>query len=208
MSKTEKAPQAGFNKGDLFRICRMLHAYISAAAFLILILFSVTGVFINHPEWKWTTAATDSTSTVQLTPAEVVAVQAAPEPGKALVEAVAAKTSLVGGYNSADSYAGTILVRLTGVKGASDLSANMATGQVDITQRRPGLVTLMGELHRGRDSGATWRAIIDISAVAITLLSLIGFVLFFSLRFRLRTSLILTGVSLLVMVGAVIWLVP
>jgi hypothetical protein len=39
-------------------------------------------------------------------------------------------------------------------------------------------------------------------------LSLIGYVLFFSLRFRLKTNLILTGLSLACPVGVAIWLVP
>jgi hypothetical protein len=38
--------------------------------------------------------------------------------------------------------------------------------------------------------------------------SLIRYVLFFSLRFRLKTSLILTGLSLAGLAGVAIWLVP
>ena len=208
LSKADKAPARAFNKGDLYRLCRMLHAYISAAAFLILILFSVTGLIINHPEWDWAAAASDSSATVELTPAEVAAVEAAPEPGQALVAAVGKKTPLVGGFDSSDSYDGQILARLSGPKGSTDISADMASGRVEVNQRRPSFVTLMGELHRGRNSGVVWRAIIDISAVAITLMSIIGYVLFFSLRFRLRTSLILTAVSLVVMLGSIVWLIP
>jgi hypothetical protein len=207
LSKTA-APASGFTKGDLYRICRMLHAYISAAAFLMLILFSVTGILLNHPEWEWTSATEQSSTTVQLTPAEVAAVRAAPEPGRALAAAVGAKTPLLGGFESGDLYDDQASARLAGPKGASDLTGDLATGAVEVSRRRTGFVTLMSELHRGRGSGGVWRAIIDISAVAITLLSMIGYVLFFSLRFRLRTSLILTATSLLVMVGVVVWLIP
>ena len=39
-------------------------------------------------------------------------------------------------------------------------------------------------------------------------LSLIGYVLFFTLRFRLKTSLILTFVSLGLLATVVVWLAP
>jgi hypothetical protein len=50
--------------------------------------------------------------------------------------------------------------------------------------------------------------VIDLSAWLVLALSLIGYVLFFSLRFRLKTSLMLTAVSLAVLVGIAWLLVP
>ena len=42
---------ASLDKGAFFRLCRMLHAYLSAFAFLALFFFSATGILLNHPEW-------------------------------------------------------------------------------------------------------------------------------------------------------------
>jgi hypothetical protein len=66
-------------------------------------------------------------------------------------------------------------------------------------------MAIIQDLHRGKNSGSAWRWVIDLSAWIVLGLSLIGYVLFFSLRFRLKTSLILTAVSLAVLVG-IAWL--
>jgi hypothetical protein len=54
----------------------------------------------------------------------------------------------------------------------------------------------MGDLHRGKNASVPWRAVIDLSAILVLALSLTSYVLFFSLRFRPKTSLILTAISL------------
>ncbi len=67
---------------------------------------------------------------------------------------------------------------------------------------------MIGDLHRGKNASVPWRAVIDVSAILVLALSIIGYVLFFSLRFRLRTSLILTAVSIAALVGVFVAFVP
>ena len=67
------------------------------------------------------------------------------------------------------------------------------------------LAAIIQDLHRGKNSGLAWRWVIDLSAWLVLALSLIGYVLFFSLRFRLKTSLVLTAASLAVLIG-IAWL--
>jgi hypothetical protein len=69
-------------------------------------------------------------------------------------------------------------------------------------------MALIQDLHRGKNSGTAWRWVIDLSAWIVIALSLIGYVLFFSLRFRLKTSLILTAASLAVLIGIAWMFVP
>jgi hypothetical protein len=198
----------GLSKGDFYRISRMLHGYLSAAAFLILLLFAVTGVLLNHPEWEWATRQTEQTFVEQLSPAELAAAKAAPEPPKALAEALSAKRRFIGGFSTGDVFDGQALIRMAGPKGSSEISVDLATGEASIRETRSATIALMNELHRGRDSGVVWRAVIDVSAIVIALLSIIGYVLFFSLRFRVKTALVLTGLSLVGMIATVVWLVP
>ena len=87
-------------------------------------------------------------------------------------------------------------------------SFDLSTGQAEVIVKRAKLVDTLNELHRGKNAGAAWKAIIDISAIVIIALSVIGYVLFFSLRFRLRTSLILTGLSLAGLVAVVMLFTP
>ena len=100
------------------------------------------------------------------------------------------------------------LLRWEGVRGSTEAEVNLSTGEARITGQRAPAFTLLGDLHKAKNAGTAWKWVIDLSAAIIAALSIIGYVLFFSLRFRLRTSLILTAVSLVVMIGGYALLVP
>lgn len=196
------------NRNWLYRQSRMLHAYLSAFAFLTLMFFSVTGLLLNHPEWFDGGSGKPLESRIVLSASDVKAALAQPQPGRALAQAAAQRIALRGGYKSADLLDDEAHIRLEGVSGRSDLVVNLKDGSTDISVRRATLVSLVGDLHRGKNSGAAWAWLIDVSAVLILLLSLLGYVLFFSMKFRLGPSLKLTAASLLVMLGLYALLVP
>jgi hypothetical protein len=206
----EKASKsaAAFDKGAFFRLSRMLHAYLSAFAFLALFFFSVTGILLNHPEWFESYQPAEHKVAFALAPAELTAAKASQDRGRALAAAAARHASLPGAYASADIDGPQALVRMEGPKGAADLTIDLATGKSEGRVTRPNLMAIIQDLHRGKNSGVAWRWVIDLSAWLVLALSLIGYVLFFSLRFRLKTSLILTAVSLAVLVGIAWVLVP
>ncbi len=190
------------NWGAFFRWSRWLHGYLSAFAFLSLMFFSATGLVLNHQDWLDRLQPKDVMSVTMVDPATLAAATRLTDPGPALAKAVAAKALLLGAYKSAEIADGEALIRLEGTKGTSDIAVDLATGKVEIMlSRRPLLMTL-DELHKGRDAGAAWKLGIDISAVLFLVLSVIGYLLFFSLRLRLKTSLLVTAASILLMVGA------
>jgi hypothetical protein len=196
------------NRSWLYRQSRMLHAYLSAFAFLTLMFFSVTGLLLNHPEWFDGASDKPLESRIVLSAAELNLAQASPEPGRALAQAVGERIALRGGYRSAELLDDEAHIRLEGVSGRSDVVVNLKDGSTDISVRRATLVSLIGDLHRGKNSGLAWQWLIDVSAVLILALSLLGYVLFFSMKFRLGASLKLTAASLLVMLGLYFALVP
>ena len=189
-----------FDRGAFYRLCRMLHAYLSAFAFLALIFFSATGLLLDHPDWMRGRKPGERDAVVRLPPAELATARAAPEPGRALAAATARHVRLLGAYKDSQVEDGSSLVRLEGARGSTDLDVDLATGVVRVAVQGSAAVDVLGELHRGRAAGEAWRRVIDVSAVLILALSLVGYVLFFSLRFRLRTSLLLTAASLAVLV--------
>jgi len=197
-----------FGRGGFYRLCRMLHAYLSAFAFLALIFFCVTGVLLNHPEWFENYHPAERTAAVALPQAELAAAKAAKDRGRALATAIAARVPLKGAFSSSDIQDDMALIRLTGPKGSSDIELDLATGRGEAKITTADLTSVIQDLHRGKNSGAPWRWVIDISAYLLLALSLIGYVLFFTLRFRLKTSLILTAVSLALLVGVAVWLAP
>jgi hypothetical protein len=200
--------EAVFDKGAVFRLSRMLHAYLSAFAFMALMFFSATGILLNHPEWFEAYQPAEKAVAFSLSPADLAAAKASKDPGRALAQRAAAKAPLAGGYASADLDGPQALVRLEGPKGNTDLTIDLKTGAVRGKVSHANLMAIIQDLHRGKNSGGPWRFLIDAAAYLMLALSMIGYVLFFSLRFRLRTSLILTGVSLLAMIAVGVWLVP
>ncbi len=204
-----KKKGGGSFKGELYRQSRLWHGYLSAFAFLALMFFAVTGLLLNHPEWfdqKPDDKPVEATLT--LPKAELAKAQAAKDPARALADAVGRERNLRGAYQSGEIIDGEAMIRLEGVTGSSDLIVNLESGETEVTISKVDLVTTINELHRGKNAGAAWKLVIDFSAIIVLALSLVGYILFFSLRFRLKTSLILTGVSLGALLGIFFLLVP
>lgn len=196
-------------KAEVYRQSRTWHGYLSAFAFLTLIFFAATGLILNHPEWIEAKGEQPSKdTTVQLAPADLAAAKAAADPSRALAELVRRQTPLIGGYQSGEVIDEEAMIRLEGPKGSSDIAVDLASGKAEVTVKKARLIDILNELHRGKNASASWKAVIDISAILILALSIIGYVLFFSLRFRLKTSLILTGVSLAAMAAVAVLLTP
>jgi len=209
--KADPAPRARRAnwKAILYRQSRDWHGYLSAFAFLALIFFALTGLLLNHPEWfagRPDPASNDFT--VQLTPAELAAARRAKDPALALAHTVGGKARLVGGFQSGELVDDQAMLRFESPKGSSDVTVDLASGAAEVTVAHARLIDVINELHRGKNAGKAWKAVIDLSAILVLALSVIGYVLFFTLRFRLRTSLILTGVSLAALLLVVVFLTP
>lgn len=196
-----------FDRGAFYRLCRMLHAYLSAFAFLALMFFSATGLLLDHPEWMQGRGR-ETDSRIALPAAVTAKARGLADPTAYLAAETAKLTPLVGSYRSGEVDDGQASLRFEGVKGSSTVMVDLAAGQADVTVEHATPLTVIGDLHRGKNASVPWRAVIDITAIVVLALSVIGYVLFFSLRFRLRTSLVLTGVSLAVLVGIFVWLTP
>lgn len=203
----------GFNRGAFYRLCRALHGYLSAFAFLALIFFAGTGLMLNHPEWfGQEEAASDASRTTlhrTLPRASLERSFAASDPAAAFASLVAeSEPTLRGAYTSGEILDGEVMLRFEGVTGASDVVIDLSTSRADISIRPATTVSMLYDLHRGKNAGTVWKRLIDVVASVVLALSLIGYVLFFSLRFRLPSSLALTGLSALVVFGIFIVFVP
>lgn len=155
-------------------------------------------ILLNHPDW-FAGDKTPDRSTITLSAEQLAVARSAADTPRALLEMVRSQVALRGAFSDGFVENGAATIRLHGVKGTSDIVVDLASGGAEVSVQRPGVVTILNELHRGVMSGPVWKAVIDIVAGIILILSLIGYLLFFSLRFRLRTSLFLTGMSLGIM---------
>ena len=188
-------PKRRFTKQDFYRYCRLIHGWLSAFAFLILSFFSITGLLLNHPDWASTEAPSPVEEEFTLEEDELRALLDAKEPEALLPDIAAKRVVLKGAYSGGNQVRNEIFVRLQGVRGLTDLRANLVTGQVIVVVEPAPTLNILNELHRGERAGTTWRLFIDAIAIVLVVLSIIGYLIFLSLRFRLRTALILTAVS-------------
>jgi hypothetical protein len=94
------------------------------------------------------------------------------------------------------------LVSFKGPGYSADASISRKDGKFQISELRMGLVAVLNDLHKGRDTGKGWSWLIDVSAVFLTLVSLSGLCMLFFLKKKR-----LNGLLILIIGGVVCYLV-
>ncbi len=194
-------------KIEFYRQSRLWHGYLSAFAFISLIFFSVTGLFLNHPEWLAQESKSEEIR-LNLLPGDIAAARKTGDPARAIAVLIAARGGVGGLYSSGEIDGDEAFLRFEGVTGNASVMVDLKTGAAEATLQRSDAVTVLNDLHRGKNAGDAWKLFIDISAAIFLVLSLVGYILFFSLRYRLAQSLGLTIASLAAMTAVFVWLVP
>lgn len=189
------------------RLLRAWHGYLSAFAFLILLFFAVTGILLNHPTLSQAKPPMLTQAYVELTPVQIHALETSPEPGEELLNIAAAHARLEGKLVNAQRDGDEVLIRLQGIRGGSLVQADLKTGKVDISVDRQYFLAVVGELHRTERAGPAWQVFVDLVAILLIAVAVLGLGLFISMRHRLKTALILGAASLVVMLGLVFTLV-
>ncbi|MEZ0496762.1 PepSY-associated TM helix domain-containing protein [Sphingomonas sp. IW22] len=166
---------------------RQLHAWhwISAAISLVaMLLFSVTGITLNH-------AATISATpeTVQQTgtlPASLLA-RLQGDGTAPLPDAVARGVTVAVGLDPAGRPAewsdDEVYIALPRPGGDAWVSIDRATGAIEAEVTDRGWISYLNDLHKGRNAGDAWFWFIDIFAVACVLFTVTGLLL---LQFHAR----------------------
>ena len=67
---------------------------------------------------------------------------------------------------------------------SADTFIDRDSGEYTMTELDHGLIALINDLHKGRDTGAVWSWVIDLSAGLMTIISLTGLVLLFYLKLQ------------------------
>jgi hypothetical protein len=189
-------------KINFYRQCRLWHGWLSAFAFIALMFFSATGLLLNHPEW-FTAGGTTVERQARLNPSELHA-----KPAPALAALLQDRKLVHGVYASGDIDEDLAILRFEGVTGNTSVSLDLVSGQADIATQKATALTVLNDLHRGKNAGTAWKWLIDISAGLFLVLSLIGYILFFSMRYRLPQVLLLTLGSIGILAGLFLLFVP
>ena len=192
-----------YQRRDFYRHSRYVHGWLSAFAFLTLLFFSVTGLLLNHPEWFEPTK-TEQTTQLILPESVLKSIKQQENPSDAILNYVRQQQNVVGRYQSSEVMDNEVMIRLESPAGATDIWVMTDTGEMEITQKPASTVSMLNDLHRGKNSGLAWSWLIDISAIIVIALSLVGYILFLSIKTRLVTHLVLTAVSLALII-LLIW---
>lgn len=192
-----------YQRRDFYRHSRYVHGWLSAFAFLTLLFFSVTGLLLNHPEW-FEPAKTEQTTQLILPESILKSIKQQENPSDTILNYVRQQQNVVGRYQSSEVMDNEVMIRLESPAGATDIWVMADTGETEITQKPASTVSMLNDLHRGKNSGLAWSWLIDISAIIVIALSLVGYILFLSIKTRLVTHLMLTAASLALII-LLIW---
>jgi hypothetical protein len=91
---------------------------------------------------------------------------------------------------------------------AADAFIDRDSGRYELAQTLHGFVAVINDLHKGRDTGRAWSAVIDASAVALTVISFTGLVLLFYLKRKRIPGLLAVAGGTAAVVAVVVFLVP
>ncbi|MEC6797955.1 PepSY-associated TM helix domain-containing protein [Photobacterium sp. S4TG1] len=196
---------------------RRLHIYISMALLLVVLFFAITGITLNRPH-LFVSQSPNVVEQQLVIPHELLASEKGPfSPNRSALIAYLAKHGEVRGTPSAidiftdidgnELVEGEISLDYKGPGYNATVFIDMTTAEATIESTNYGVIAVLNDLHKGRNSGEVWRWFIDITAVLMVLFVLTGVCLLIPKKKTFRTSLKWMGlgsvVSLLIYIVAV-----
>ena len=183
-------------------LVRWLHTYLSMFSLMVVLLFSVTGITLNHPDWTFGTIQKTREVKGQLQRewvAEGTEVQKLE-----VVEHLRKQHGLRGSLSDFRTDEGECTISFKAPGYAADGFLNRTTGEYQFTVVSDGFVSVMNDLHRGKNSGPVWAWVIDLSSGVLILVSLTGVAMLLYLK-KTRTSALWTAAAGLALLAVVIW---
>jgi hypothetical protein len=178
------------------RITRWLHVYLSMFSFASLLFFAFTGLTLNHTNWiegkeKVEQVEGDlNPAWVQSDSAKVKELQ--------VVEFLRNKYAISAPLSDFSTDESECTISFKGPGFNADSYVDRSNGHFQLTITRYGMIAIMNDLHKGRDSGTAWAWLIDVSAILMILVSLSGFLMIFILHNKRTNGLLLTVAGTLV----------
>jgi len=183
---------------------RVLHTYLSMASFSILFFFAATGITLNHQD-RMNGEPTVARYSGRLDDA-LVRFGAQVDQAR-VVEQLRGAHRIKAHLSDFRVEDDQLTVSFKGPGYAADAFVDRKTGAYEVTETRMGLVAVINDLHKGRDTGPAWAQIIDLSAILMMLVSMTGLTLIFFLHKRLALGLWMLAVGTVVCVAVYAWFV-
>ncbi|MFT4021980.1 MAG: PepSY-associated TM helix domain-containing protein [Acinetobacter sp.] len=188
-----------YQRRDFYRHARYIHGWLSAFTFITLMFFATTGLLLNNPDW-FADQSQEKIVTVKL-PANIVeAIRQQENPSDYVLNYLRKNHDFVGRFQSGEVVDGEVMIHLQSPAGVTDIWVKTDESIAEITQKSASVVSLLNDLHKGKNTAKSWKLLIDIVAILILVLSVAGYILFLTLKTRLVTHLTLTALSLLAII--------
>jgi hypothetical protein len=170
---------------------RWLHIYGSMVSLTLVLFFAVTGITLNHQDWfSGAVLMSDRRGAMA---AGWLAGDASGVAKLQVVEYLRANAGARGAVTDFRIEDAQCEVTFKGPGYSADVVIDRATGKFELTESAMGVVAIVNDLHKGRDTGRVWSAAIDVSAALLVFISMTGLVLlYFVHKYRLA-GIVLAG---------------
>lgn len=184
-------------------MARLLHVYVSASLFALMLFFCLTGYFLNHQN-LFGRSGTEKSIDVELEAKVLESLNSAVKAGDGhelppdtLLHQLIERDFGLSNPDSVDMDAelGEIFLNYSLPAGYATAAVSLEAGTLTLDYRRGNTTSLLNDLHKGRHSGAVWSWIIDVSAWLMIFFSLTGFLLLFQNKRQRRLTLALAGLG-------------
>ena len=170
---------------------RWLHTYLSMVSFTILLFFAITGLTLNHQS-----ALTGIPRPKVFTGSLAAALLKTPAAHQQeIITMLRARHGIKADLSDFRIDDDQVQISFKGPGYSADGFADRRSGKYELNENRLGLVAIINDLHKGRDTGKVWSGVIDISAILMVLVSLSGLVLIFFLQKKLRSGLVALAIG-------------
>lgn len=164
-------------RGFWLRTLHQWHWISSAVCLIGMLLFSATGITLNHASKIEAKPQVDN-RVAQLTPAMVASLEGqaagnAPLP-PAAAEWLGEKLSIPIGRRPAEWSEEEVYLSMPSPGADAWLSIDRASGEVEFESTDRGWVSYLNDLHKGRNAGPAWSWFLDIFAVACLVFCITG----------------------------------
>ena len=180
----------------------LIHIYVSMAGLTLAVLFGATGLALNHQDFGLSSPrVVTSTITVD----RHLLKHADRDTIEAHLSRVLGMRSPVTDFNDSDEQ---IQVTYAAPGARTVVTINRTDGTAEVEKETRGFLGILGDLHKGFDTGRVWYWTIDAAAMLIIVSSLTGIVTLMALRHRRRMGFTLGALGVVTVVAIYLRWVP
>lgn len=192
------SPSLRLRANTVHRVSRWIHVYTSMFALVVVVFFAATGVTLNHPD-AFSGADPVQTNVSGTVPFDVLGDDGTPK-WLDISEYVRSEHDISGSVSdyTVVGTEGTISYKNPGY--SADLLFDTEDNTYELHAEQQGLIAVLNDLHKGRDSGSAWSWVIDVSAILLVLIAFSGTALQLFLRKRRKSALAVAGVGTIISV--------